>query len=164
MSWDAAYKKSLDAARAKSDEPLVKKDKRARSRREDRAADGTTHKKRGRPYKSSPIQRRRPSSSRKTNSLGQEIEKLGVEIMVENKRWLQKQAVAHWSCIGQVLDDIICALRAGEKVEIKTYTPKFVIKAKKAEMKRRARLEGLEKKARAEAKQTTPDDGSEVEF
>lgn len=91
------------------------------------------------------------------------LEKMICEINHKNKTWLSQKVEAHWSSYGQVLDDIIDCLRAGLPVEIKTYTPGYIQRAKKAEMARRERLARLEvQKAKREisSKQgDVPDDG-----
>lgn len=115
-------------------------------------------KKTGRPRKKRPGQPGREVSTEAVSTTGQAYERLAAFIKRENKVWVWQQATKHWSSNGQVLDDILDCLRLGLPVEIKTYTPKFVIKAKQAELKRRDRVEKLSKKERVKAA-PPPDEG-----
>lgn len=92
------------------------------------------------------------------------FERIQPAIRIESKKWLEEQAARHWSSMGQVIDDIVACLRENRPVEIKTYMPKYMVLAKKAELKRQARLEALKKKHEQNPYQDTPDDGSERDF
>lgn len=88
-------------------------------------------------------------------------------IKKENKNWLLAQCAAHHGSLGSVLDDIIECLRTGREVQVNTHVPNFVIKARKAEMKRKKRLEelGKQKQQNEWKSQENNDDGSEpLEF
>jgi hypothetical protein len=87
-------------------------------------------------------------------------------IKAENREWLSEVVAEHYSTTGKILDEIIEAVRAHRDPTFTIKTPYYVVQARKAERRRRERMQRAQKERHEieKDKEGPTDSGGDTEF